>query len=122
MAVEKELCTYQCQARGGGGGRATHGNLIVAYIPRAGILIGHRAFDLSILYSRREVNHLFMLILTFFLPGGGDFDIFLENVKTPTLCPNAPPPPPSGSTLIGALNSQVKYCLFRSYQLKLGIS
>ena len=39
---------------GGGGGRATHGNLTLAYIPRVGILIGHHAFDLSILYSRRE--------------------------------------------------------------------
>ena len=26
---------------GGGGGRATHGNLTVTYIPRVGILIGH---------------------------------------------------------------------------------
>ena len=33
---------------GGGGGRKTHGNLTVAYIPRVGILIGHHAFDLSI--------------------------------------------------------------------------
>ena len=62
---------------GGGGGRATHGNLTVAYIPRVGILIGHHAFDLSILYSRREVNHLFLLILIIlFLPGSGDFDNF----------------------------------------------
>ena len=58
-----------------GGGWATHGNLTVAYIPRVGILIGHHAFDLSILYSRREVNHLFLLILTI-LPRGGDFDNF----------------------------------------------
>ena len=34
----------------GGGGLATHGNLTVAYIPRVGILTGHHAFDLSILY------------------------------------------------------------------------
>ena len=34
---------------GGEGGRATHGNLIVACIPRVGILIGHRPFHLSIL-------------------------------------------------------------------------
>ena len=27
--------------RGGGGGRATHGNLTVTYIPRVGILIRH---------------------------------------------------------------------------------
>ena len=42
----------------GGGGRATHGNLTVMYIPRVGILIGHHAFS----NSRREVNHLFLLI------------------------------------------------------------
>ena len=41
---------------GGGGVLANHGNLTVSYIPRVGILIGHHAFDLSILYSRREVN------------------------------------------------------------------
>ena len=35
---------------------STHGNLTVTYIPRVGILIGNRAFDLSILYSRSEVN------------------------------------------------------------------
>ena len=33
---------------GGGGVRATHGNLTVTYIPRVGILIGHHAFDLLI--------------------------------------------------------------------------
>ena len=32
--------------------------------PRAGILVGNHAFDLSISNSRREVNHLFLLILT----------------------------------------------------------
>ena len=75
----------------GGGGRATHGNLTVACIPRVGILIGHHAFDLSILYSRREVNHLSLLCLSF-SHGGGDFDnFFLENVKIPTLCPIPPP-------------------------------
>ena len=62
----KCLCTYQCQARGGGGGGglANHGNLNVTYIPGVGILIGPHAFDLSISNSRREVNHLFLLILT----------------------------------------------------------
>ena len=75
----------------GGGGRAIHGNLTVTYIPRVGILIGPHAFDLSISNSRREVNHLFQLIFTIiFLPRGGDFDYFLENVKNPTLC-SAPP-------------------------------
>ena len=78
---------------GGRGGRATHGNLTVADIPRVGILIGHHAFDLSILCSRREVNHLFLLILTIlFCPGVGILIIFLENVKIPTLCPTPPPP------------------------------
>ena len=33
---------------GGGGGLGKHGNLTVTYIPRAGILFGHHAFDLSI--------------------------------------------------------------------------
>ena len=62
---------------GRGGGWATHGNLTVAYIPRVGILIGHHAFDLSILYSRREVNRLFLLILTIlFCPGVGILIIF----------------------------------------------
>ena len=61
---------------GGGGGRAAHRNLTMAYIPRVGILIRHHAFDLSILYSRREVNHLFLLILTINFARGGDFDNF----------------------------------------------
>ena len=61
----------------GGGGRATHGNLTVTYIPRVGILIGHHAFDLSILYRRREVNLMFLLILTILLsPGVGILIIF----------------------------------------------
>ena len=60
--------------------------------PRVGILMGHHAFDLSILYSRREVNHLFLLILTIlFRPGVGILIFFLENVKIPTLCPTPPP-------------------------------
>ena len=55
-----------------GGGRATHGNLTVMHIPRVGILIGHHALDLSVSNSRREVNHLFLLILTImFCPGVG---------------------------------------------------
>ena len=42
-----------------------------------GILIGYHAFDLSILYSRREVNHFFSAHFdNSFLPGGGDFDNF----------------------------------------------
>ena len=71
--------------RGGGGGvRATHGNLTVAYIPRVGILIGHHAFDLSILCSRREVNHLFLLILTIlFCPGVGILIIFFRKCQNP---------------------------------------
>ena len=32
--------------------------------PQGGFLIGPHAFDLSISNSRREVNHLFLLILT----------------------------------------------------------
>ena len=36
----------------------------MTHIPRVGILIGHHAFDLSISKSRREVNHLFLLIFT----------------------------------------------------------
>ena len=57
---------------GGGGGRATHGTLTLVCIPRVGILIGHYAFYLSILKSRREENHFFLLILTIlFRPGWG---------------------------------------------------
>ena len=94
--ITPHLCTYQCQARGGGGGgRANHGNLTVAYIPRVGILIGHHAFDLSILYSRREVNHLFLLILTIrFRPGVGILIIFFRKCQNPHPMPD--PPPPSG--------------------------
>ena len=98
---------YQCETRGGGGGggggesgaRATHGNLTVAYIPRVGILIGHHAFDLSILYSRREVNHLFLLVL--FCPGVGILMIFFRRCHNPHPMPD-PPHPPLGLTLIGA--------------------
>ena len=41
LIIVISLCAYQCQARegGGGGGRATHGNLTVICIPRVGILI-----------------------------------------------------------------------------------
>ena len=56
--------------RGVGGGVGKPTGMTVAYIPRVGILIGHNAFDLSILYSRREVNHLFLLILTVFFARG----------------------------------------------------
>ena len=81
------------------GGRATHGNLIVAYIPRVRILIGHHAFDLSILYSRREVNHLFLLILV--CPGVGILITFCRRCHNPHPMPY-PPPLPLGLTLIGA--------------------
>ena len=87
--------------RGGGGGRATHGNLTVACIPRVGILIGHHAFDLSILYSRREVNYFFPLILTIlFRPGVEILIIFFRKCQNPHPMPD--PSPPSGLTLIGA--------------------
>ena len=56
---------------------ATHGNLTVTHIPRVGILIGHQAFDLSISNCRREINHLFLLILTIiFCPRVGILIIF----------------------------------------------
>ena len=75
----------------------------VAYIPRVGILIGHHAFDLSILCTRREVNHLFLLILTIlFCPGVGVLIIFFRKCQNPHPMPDPPPPPPSGLTLIGA--------------------
>ena len=65
------------EGEGGGAGWATHRNLSVTYIPSVGILIGHHAFDLSISNSRREVNHLFLLILTItFCPGVKIFIIF----------------------------------------------
>ena len=89
---------------GGGGGRATHGNLTVTYIPRVGIWVGHHAFDLSILYSRRELNLMFLLILTIlFRPGVGILIIFFRKCQNPHPMPDPPPPPPpSGLTLIGA--------------------
>ena len=79
------------------GNEVANRNLTVAYIPRLGILIGHHAFDLSILYSRREVNNLFLLILAIpVCPGVGILIIFFRKCQNPT------PPPPSGLTLIGA--------------------
>ena len=88
-----------------GGGRgvgATHGNLTVLHIPRVGILTWHHAFDLSILKSRWEVNHLFLLILTIILcPGVGILIIFFRKCQNPHPMPD--PLPPSGLTLIGAL-------------------
>ena len=82
---------------GGGegvGGRATHGSLTVAYIPRVGILVGHHAFDLSILCSRREINHLFLLILTIlFCPGVGILIIFFRKCQNPHPMPDLPPTP-----------------------------
>ena len=73
----------------------------VACIPSVGILIGHNAFDLSILYSRREVTHLFLLILTIlFRPWVGILIFFFSKMsKSP---PYARPPPPLGLTLIVA--------------------
>ena len=92
------LCTYpnvKPEGGGGGGGRATHGNLTVAYIRTVGILVGHRAVDLSILYSGREVNHLFLLILTIlFCPGVGILIIFFRKCQNPHPMPDTPPPPP----------------------------
>ena len=92
-------CTLSCNAPisvkpgGGGGGRATHGNLTVASTPRVGILIGHHAFDLSILRSRREVNHLFLLILTIlFCPGVGILILFFRKCQNPHPIPDLPPP------------------------------
>ena len=79
---------------GGGGGRATHGNLTVTYIPRVGILIGHHAFDLSILYSKREVNLMFLLLLTIlFRLGVGISIIFFRKCQNPHPMPDPPPPP-----------------------------
>ena len=94
----------------GGGGRATHGNLTVACIPRVGILIGYHAFDLSILYSRREVNHFFLLILTIrFRPGVGILIIFFRKCQNPHPMPDplSPPPPGSGLILLQLLNPTV---------------
>ena len=64
------------------------------------------AFDLSILKSRWEVNHLFLLILTIILcPGVVILIIFLiiffRKCQNPHPMPDLPPPS-SGLTLIGA--------------------
>ena len=82
----------------GGGDRATHGNLTVAYSPRVVILIGHHAFDLSILYSRREANFCILTIL--FCPGVGILIIFFRKFQNPHPMPDLPP---LGVTLIDAL-------------------
>ena len=80
-----------------------HGNLTVTFIPRVGILLGHHAFDLSILYSGREVNLMFLLILTIlFRSGVGILIIFFRKCQNPHPMPDPPPPPPEGLTLIGA--------------------
>ena len=77
------LYNYQSLAQGGGGGEGVgSGNpwefdCDVQYIPRVGILIGHHAFDLSISNSRREVNHLLLILLTVvFCPGVGILKTF----------------------------------------------
>ena len=96
------LCTYQCQARGGKG---AVGNLTVTYIPRVGILIGHHSprvgnFIAFLLCATRTEGD-FDTFDNYFLPGGGDFDNFFQKMsKSP---PYSRPPPPSGLTLIGAL-------------------
>ena len=67
----------------GEGGRATHGNLAV--------MPWHHAFDLSIL---KEVNHLFLLILTIIIcPGVGILIISFRKCQNPHPMPNPPPPP-----------------------------
>ena len=77
-------------------------------VDRVGILIGH-AFDLSILYSRREVNHLFLLILTIlFCPGVGILIIVFRKCQNPHPMP-APPlpsPPPLGLDTDRCINSK----------------
>ena len=102
--IDFDRCVTSCyyapisvKPEGGGGGRATHGNLTVAYIPRVEILIGHHAFDLSILCSRREVNHLLLLILTIlFCPGVGILIIFFRKCQNPHPMPDPPPLPHLG--------------------------
>ena len=73
---------------GGGGGRATHGNLTVTYIPRVGFSISN---------SRREVKHLFLLILTIiFYQGVGILIFFIRKCQNPHPMPAHPPPPQLG--------------------------
>ena len=77
--------------RRGGGGWATNVNLTVTYIPRVGILIGHHAFDLSILYSRREVTLMFLPILTIlFRPGVAILTISFRKCQNPHPMPTPP--------------------------------
>ena len=77
----------------------------MTYIPRVGLVIGKNAFDLSNLYSRREVNHLFLLILTIiFRPGIGILIIFVRKCQNPHPMPDLLLHPSSGLTLIGALH------------------
>ena len=112
LVCMKKLCTYQCQARGGGGGSGNPREFDCGVYPRVGILIGHHAFDLSILCSRREVNHLFLLILTIlFCPGVAILIICFRKCQNPHPMPDPPPPPPSpsGLTLIGALLIMITY-------------
>ena len=61
----------------------------MACIPRVGLLIGHHAFDLSILYSRREVNYFFLLILTILSrPGVEILIIFFRKCQNPHPMPD----------------------------------
>lgn len=62
------------------------------------------SFDLSITNSRKEVNHLLLILLTIiFCLAVGNLIIFVENVKIPTLWPTHHPL--AGLTLIGALGA-----------------
>ena len=74
----------------GGWGGVGH---TVTYIPRVGILISPHAFDPSISNSRREVNHLFLLIFdNYFLPGSEDLIMFFRKCQNPH--PELDPPSP----------------------------
>ena len=75
-----------------GDSSATHGNLTVMHIPRVGIFTWHHAFDLSILKSRWEVSHLFLLILTIILcPGVGILIISFRKCQNPHPMPDPSP-------------------------------
>ena len=83
-------------------------HLTVTHIPRVGIVIGNNAFDLSNLYSRREVNHLFLLILTIiFRPGVGILIIFVRKCQNPHPMPD--PLPPLGIDIDRYINISINF-------------
>ena len=93
MKIMSYFCTYQCQAwRGQRSGNPWEFDCYV--YPQGGDLIRYHAFHLSISNSRREVNHLLVLIIwQLFFAWGGDFGNFcFRKCQNPHPMPDPSPP------------------------------